>query len=342
LKKKQIYQVLFIDNDVLILYNFVRINNLIEWVDSRSLEEKESFHFAQTICVVNTTDVLTATTTAKTIDQALEEAFPAFKKTDLYIDFQYSNSNSIAIIKKDKLDVVLKKHQVISLNPLQIRLGTTVCAVEEGLDHSDLSHSKIAELAVVSFITEQPYENNLDGLAVRFRESRTNKRIFEITKWSAILVFLVGLLVNFYFHEHYRKELGMIQQQQVSIKELDEGIERLSNKIKTKEYLLQSNNSSDIDLLRYLNNHLAATGNVLLEELTYQPTRSSIENNEELKLHENRVKIIGKATTKKDFNTYVIHLEQLNSIQKVEILSVEETSRTIAFELQIQLGDEIR
>lgn len=342
LHKKQTYQVIFIDSDGLTLYEFTKVNNIIELVNSREIEEKESLHFNKAICVINTKDVLTSKTQATTLDKAFDEVFPAFRKADLYIDFQQSEVSQIAIIKKEKLIEVLNHYNISSLYPLQIRLGSTVCSIENLSGQNSAFNSKIAELAVASLITEQSIENNLDGVELRFRESRKNKRLFEIMKWSAILVFLVGLLINFYFHEYYRKELGLIQQQLVSINKLDEDIEQISNKIKTKEFLLRSDNANDINTLRYLNNHLAATGKVALDQLTYQPLRSGIENNEELKLYNQIVWIIGKASSKGDFNDYVNRVEKLKSIKKVEIISVEETAKNILFELQIQLEDEVR
>ena len=342
LKKNKTYQVVYIASDGVIVYEFTRTKDLLELVDRRSLEDKESFHFDNVIGVINTNDVLTSLVDAHDLESAFLEAFPAFKQKELYIDFQKSASQKVAIIKKEKLEALIEKHDLEQLHISQWRLGTTVSALYTDFNDTHFETSDLAELAVASFITQQVQENNFDGLEVLFRESRTNKRTFEIIKWSAIAVFLVGLLVNFYFHEHYRKELGLIQQQQVSTKQLEENIQLLQDEIKTKEFLLRSDNSTDINRLRFLNNHLAATGNVVLQLLTYQPSRSSIENDEKIKLHENRVIVIGKAAAKTDFNAYINHLEQLTSIHKVSIINVEESIRQITFELQIQLEDELR
>jgi hypothetical protein len=341
LNKKETYHVLFIDNEGLILYRFFRDKNIVELQDSRAIQEKESFHFSKSICIINTTDVISSKVAATSLESAFEEAFPAFKKNEVCIDFQTSEINSIAIIKKDKLNSILEKYQVASLNPLQIRLGTSACAIENKEENSHFSNDHIAELAVVSFITNQQNDKVLYGIESKLQEARTNKRIFEITKWSAVSFFLIVLLINFYFHEYYRKELGFIQQQQISIKELDQNIENTSNEIKTKEYLLKSNNITDINTLRFLNNQFASSGEIILEQLTYQPIRSSIENNEEIKLYNSQIKIIGKASTKKELNNYINGIQQLKSIEKVQIFSVEESGRSVLFELQIQLEDEV-
>ncbi len=85
-----------------------------------------------------------------------------------------------------------------------IRLLPTV----KNYSNEEISNEKLYEVAMAYHLKEVVFSHNFHQILDSAKNHTFNARFFGLTKWSAIAVFLIGLLVNFFYHEEYRSELG--------------------------------------------------------------------------------------------------------------------------------------
>lgn len=334
---KQQYTVLVIEDDALIAFDTKVQNDQIVVEREFVPEEKDQFHFKDALLVIKTNDVVQQEILSKNALDALEEAFPAIRASEIYYDYQNIQKSIISIIKKIHLDELLNKHGISEKYISHLRLAPSLHAISS--NESALEINELVELAVASIIKDLPRQYNFEDLETLFKDRISNKRFFEITKWSAIAVFLIGLTANFFYHEKYRKQLDEARIGLQSYKNIDKKLATVKSSLEANELLISSDNSSDMNTLRSINNWIVNQVGISFDQVTYQPLRSKINNDQEVRLEKNQILIEGKAKTSNQLDEFISFLKVQSSINDCSVISIEELSKFVNFKLELTLDE---
>jgi hypothetical protein len=331
------YTAVIVDNTTVIGYDFKLNKDELEFEKKYEVTEKDFFHFKTAILIINTSDVLHQHVESENFQDALEEAYPAIKISDIYHDFQNVNSKIVSVVKKVTLDKLLSNDSLHKKYFSAIRLGPSVAAISS--ERIEVSDEEMSSYAIATYIKHLDVSTNLIDINNGFKNSIFNKRFFEITKWSAIAVFLVGLCINFYFHEHYRKELDRATITARSFKDIDKKIESLQESVSSNEQLLGSDNTDDINKLHQINEILLADENIRFIKLNYQPLKSALGSDQMLRLNNNKIIIEGYTPDKSVLNNYMDFVRDQNMIKEVSVLLITEESNKVLFKIQISTNE---
>ncbi|WP_397301585.1 hypothetical protein [Nonlabens ulvanivorans] len=330
------YVVIYIHAGGLSAYKFSLKKNELLFIGELQPIKKDSLFLTNNLLIINNTSVITKSVDSKTLEYAFEEAFPAFKKSDLYYDYQIGDNSKLSIITKEAFSKLTTQFDLKNLFTSKIRLGTSVNSFTD----MDCNPIGLCEYALVSELKKINQENNLDKETASLKKIRFNKRFFEFTKWGAIAFFLIGLVFNFHFHEKYRNELNEANTLAKSYKGIDEKLEKLTIAVNSNNQLVNSNNRDDINRLRFLNEIILMAGSdISLSQFVYQPLRTKLNQDKEIRLLDNQVKISGNASSKAQLDTYMTDIKDSDSINQLKILNINQETKFIEFELLIELND---
>ena len=309
--------------------------NSIEFISKVPLVEKKSLLNLNLLTIINVTDILSKKVTANNIQDSLEEAFPAIRRDDLYFDYQSQENPVISIIGRKKMSYLISDYNKVFSTSNSIRLLPTV----KNYSNEEISNEKLYEVAMAYHIKEVVFSHNFHQILDSAKNHTFNARFFELTKWSAIAVFLIGLLVNFFYHEEYRSELGEARILTQTKKNLDSKIEVLQNQVDSDNILLIGNNTSDINVVRILNNLIVNHTDIRFTEVSFSPVKNKLSSDQDLRVEEGRVFISGETKSESQLNALIESFKKENIVDDISILSMDDTQINLLFELDIKINE---
>ncbi|WP_124981833.1 hypothetical protein [Nonlabens xiamenensis] len=328
---------LVLNEEVLTAYEVAIKEGSISIVKEYSPKVTDNFHFYDTLLILKSKEIITEIVVSSNPQDALEEAFPAIRTTDIYFDYQSLNCNVISIIKKSYLKSLIDKHNLPKRYINHIRLAPSLTAISTS--NQDFTDGELAEIGLGMRLKSVNGQSNLDALEKNFQEKLFNKRFFEVVKWSAITVFLVGLLINFFYHEQYRKELETVKISAQSFKNIDQKIQNLQEEVKANRLILNSDNSEDIELIRFLNSIMLFDEEIKFNTVEYQPLKSKIKVDQELRIQQNELILSGVTTSKILLNDYLAFLKEQDLISEVLVQSINEDAGKVDFKILVRLDE---
>lgn len=330
--------VLVLDDTETKAFDFKIEGNQLSIIKEYEISDKDSLHFKNVILLINTKEVISKAVLSETAQDALEEAFPAIRSSDVFYDYQNVQEPVISIIKKSALNDLITKHDIPEKYVSFIRLSKTLHTLTNDTIENDSSKT-FAELAVASQVKNLKNHHNFTELQNEFQYRLSNKRFFEITKWSAILIFLVGLTVNFIYHEKYRKQVDELKITAQSYKNIDAKLKTIEESVNANELLISSNNTDDINLIRTINNWIVNKEGIKFKEVTFQPLRSKISSDQKLRLDGNVIFIVGSAKENSSLEKFITYLKQQKRIDRCNVISIDESMNLVNFELEVTLNE---
>lgn len=343
--RKDTYHVLYINDFKAQVLLFQKNKDILTIAAVQDLQPTDSFLNTTLLCCIDTKEVLNRETSDDNLNASFDEVFPAFSKSIIYYDFQSTVSNRLSILKKTDFESLQTTYNISTLEPDAIRLGTAPLALNNiGDDFLEIDRmEQVATNALAAYIKEIANEHNFEDVLVRFRESKTQKRLFEYLKWGSITFFILLLLVNFFMHEHYRSALEVARFNSADTLQLANKTTRLKNEILTKQLLLKSSNTLDINKLRTINNLLSTDLNeVTLSKIIYQPVTNTTNTSEPLKIQMDVLQIEGVGPSKEVTNASIAALEKNVNISDFKIREIKEVPTGILFKIQMQLNNDLK
>jgi len=317
-------------------YRFSLEKNQLVFIEEINSSKWDNLYLSTSLLLINSNEVVSKNVVSNNVEHAFEEAFPAFKKSELFYDFQEGEYNKLSIIKKESFDRLNDCFEFTKLFATTIRLGSSA----NSFDSKELSPIQLSEYALASLIKKVTHENNLTQAHNDFKNLRFNKRFFEFAKWGSITFFLIGLMLNFHFHEKYRNELNEVKNLAQSYKGIDDKLEKLTTTLNTNKQLVNSDNQSDINRLRFLNNLILKSNHkITFSNYRYQPLKTNFKQGKKVRLDENKLEITGIANNRIDLDYYVNIIRKSNQVKDLVISNINQDSKQIEFELIIHLDN---
>ncbi len=145
------------------------------------------------------------------------------------------------------------------------------------------------------------------------------------------LSFLLGLLlINFFFFNHYYNSVNELQQtsqiSQATKKKVLELNETVSKTQKMVDDMLQSSSSKSSFYVNEIIHSLPSS--ILLAELNYQPLLKRIKTEQAIENNINTIMISGTSNSSESFSKWIVNLDAIGWIEKVEILSYGDISKS--------------
>ncbi len=315
--------------------NFSIDKNSVEFISKVPLVEKKSLQNLNLLTLIDLTDILYKKVTANNVQDSLEEAFPAIRKDDIYFDYQSQESSVISIIGKKKITHLTSEHNKVFSASNSIRLLPTV----KNNFNEVVSNERLYEIAMAYFIKEVEFSHNFQQILENAKNHTFNARFFELTKWSAIAVFLIGLLINFFYHEQYRSELEEARILTQTNKNLNSKIEALQKQVDSDNILLAGNNTNDINSVRIFNNLIVEYQDIKFFELSFSPIKNKLSKDQDLRIEEGKVFISGSTRSEKNLNTFIESTRKLKMVNDISILSIDDNGVDIEFDLDIRINE---
>lgn len=334
---KSALMAVILDDSGMCAYEFKIKNNQLEFIKKYEVDLSDSFHFKEAVFIIDTKDVISKKVLSSSAGDALVEAFPAIRASEVYYDYQNVIEPIISIIKKSALEEIIKRHELNTKFPSTLRLGKTLATIQEG--SKELNQQELAEYALGLHIKNIKGDYNFSDLTLEFKNQLFNKRFFEITKWSAILVFLLGLMINFFYHERYRKELEEIRVSAQSFKNIDDKIQSLKQSVDVKTALVNSDNTADVNTLRNIHRLIMLEESIGFTNIEYQPLKSTLQANQDLRIRTDQIIIKGTAKEKSVLDKYLMTLKKDDFIKEMSVVSIIESTSSIQFELLLKLHE---
>ncbi|MGB5982071.1 MAG: hypothetical protein WBG46_08000 [Nonlabens sp.] len=324
-----------IDNSGTWYLDFNFEGNSVEYVSKNELSEQKSLLLLDLLVIIDISDILSKKVIANNVQDSLEEAFPAIRKDDIYYDFQNLEQSKISILGRKRMAQLVSNNSKVFAAIKSIRLAPTL---KSGTDNN-LGKEKLYEIAMAYHIKEVSFSHNFQGILDDARNQTFNTRFFEFTKWSAIAILLIGLVVNFFYHEKYRSNLEEAKIITQTNKNLDAKIEVLQKQVDSDNILLAGNNTDDINIVRILNNLIVSHTNIQFTEVSFSPVKNKLSSDQDLRVEEGRVYISGKTNSEKKLNALIESFKEEQIVNDVSILSMDESKMNLAFELDIRLNE---
>lgn len=331
------YTAVLLEDDSFVAYDYKVKNDLLVLDKKYEVTDDASFHFRNAILVINTADVLSQYVDSENAMDALEEAYPTINISDVYFDYQNTKNKVITLLKKAVLQKLFQDYSIEKKYFSHVRLGPSLSSIHSS--SQQLTSVEMSSYAIASEIKDLVVQNNLKELLNGISHEVYNKRFFEITKWAAITLFLVSLSVNFYYHEHYRNELASLTIRAQSFKNIDKKIDALQESVNANQQLLNNDNSSDINLVRGINELLLNFQEIRFNKLSYQPLKSGLSDNQSIRLSENQIVVEGLTPNKIILDNYIKFLNTHFVVAETSVLLISEDSDKVAFKILVTTNE---
>jgi len=310
-------------------------------------------------------------------------AFPNINTKDFYYEIISGNNNTnfIALCRKNYVDDIIEALKVKNIFVTSFSLGNNLITEITDFVTSKTIQSTNAEITITEKITDvnitnsinKQEEYNINGLLtlnkyilslsgaltaflnVNNRVSNSEEKtssLFQDFKYlmlfkkglqGALIVFLVGLFLNFFLFNHYFNKVNELQQTSQVNTVNKNAILALDKKLKKTEKLatdiLKSNASKSSF---YVNEIITCIPNsILLSELNYQPLQKRIKKDQNILTQNNTIIISGISSQSDSFTNWVKLLENNDWVHTVEILDYSDTSTTRSeFSIKLNMSHE--
>jgi len=314
-------------------------------------------------------------------DKLVYKSFPNINIEDFYFEVLTENQNHfISICRRDYIDALIEDYLLNNIFVTNISLGNNIIAtIKSFIKGQEIFTSNalviIDEVNTIN-IDKALVENkfyNINGLRVSNTEvlsfsgaiqfvlknnsSKTNfevkhlallndfkqTRFFNLFLKFAGLLILGLLLVNFLFFNHYFNKVNNLQE----ITSINESTkqrilvlsESVSKKHKLADDLLKSNGSKSSFYVSTVMNSLPET--ILLIKYDYQPLIKRIKPEKPITINTKVITITGKSSDSHFFSSWLLDLEEMDWIKKVDIINYGILSNAIPdFEIKITLDND--
>jgi hypothetical protein len=327
-------KVVILNEDGLTIHDLTIEGDVIAFAKAYPAKPDQKFLFDKAVLVIDLEGIISREVMSSDPQEALMEAFPAIRASEIYYEFLALKKNRISIIKEERLHGIFRKQDLDSKSFSEFYFADTLKAASS---ESAISNEQLSEIALGLFLKKIQAKHNMSVIKNRLNEKLFNSRFFEIGKWSAIVFFLIALTVNFFYHERYRKELAEKRVKAQAFTNVDEELTELKNQIKSSELLLNSNNQESIEILRGINDILLFSQDIRFSEVLYQPLRSVLKQGDEIRLKENILVLKGNTTEQNMLDAFLKFLNRHELIDQVNVGEIREDKRTVFFELNLKL-----
>ena len=171
---------------------------------------------------------------------------------------------------------------------------------------------------------------NFDELKISLKNDFVQSRFYSLFLKSGLAIILTVLLINFFIFNHYFNEVKILQQtsqiNQTTKQKIIKLNESVSKSQKMVEDMLKGNSSKSSFFVNTIVQSLP--NSILLSELNYQPIIKQIKAKQPINVDRDFILLSGKSNNSDAFSNWLADLENTNWINRVEILSYEDYSKS--------------
>lgn len=167
-----------------------------------------------------------------------------------------------------------------------------------------------------------------------------NKRIFTTVAKSALVFFLVLLLVNYFVFDYYHTKVQEIKAASELHSSQTQQFKSLSTLVTEKQERVDLLNRSGNSRATHYLDQLAAKvpPTILLEEIQYQSLIKPFREGKSLEIEEGVIQVTGVSSESAAFSNWIMFLEKQNWVQGIEILGYDfVTKDSSGFTIKIML-----
>lgn len=316
-------------------------------------------------------------------DAALvNEAFPNLDTGNMYWELtQKSSLPIVTIARKEYIDSLLEELEKCNIHPFQISLGlssinsiipyivekeirlakyvlqlndsstVTISRCEgrfEPIDYMinglSISNRYLLGFAqILGYIGRMESIGNLNGLNDQFNSSFKNKRLFRRVGRGSLLFFVVMLVINFLFYNHYFEKVDNLNSELLANGSKKEQLLQLDATVQKKQervelYTLVSGSKATLYLDRFAQK---VPGSVTLEQLNFQPLEKTVQKNKPIELNHGVLSVSGVSRDINAFSKWITDLETFEWIQNVETSDYDYLdNKTSRFLLKIEFHED--
>ncbi len=238
-----------------------------------------------------------------------------------FIDSQTVVSSNARISMDNKTITIIEKTDIIKTHNYDINGLKT-------------NHNYILSLSGALDTVLQHFHSitNFDVLKHSLKNNHQQSQFFTQFLKLGLAFILSLLLINFFVFNHYFNQVNRLQQTSQMNQTTKQNILELSEQVnksqKTADDMLKSSSSKSSF---YVNNIIQSLPNsILLSELNYQPIEKRIKSDKPIVLKQNTIIVSGGSNRSDFFSKWITHLETALWINRVEILSYEDASKSVS------------
>lgn len=298
-------------------------------------------------------------------DAALvNEAFPNLDTGNIYWELTQKSSRPIvSIARKEYVDTLLKKLEEFKIIPFNASLGISCLnSVTPYLNEKrirlskysiELDESSNISIAQVSEQPEPEYHiinglsisnahilgfaqilghlnpieriSNLTELNAEFTSALNNQRLFHMVGRTSLLFFIILLLINFLFFNHYFQKVDGLTVESLANGSKKEELIRLSDTVQKKqervELFATTTNSTVTKYLDKLAQQVPES--IVLDQMNFQPLEKTVQDSKPIVLRRGVVLVSGVSKDINDFSKWLERLEGSDWIRSVETLEYD-------------------
>ncbi|AXP80813.1 hypothetical protein CJ739_1727 [Mariniflexile rhizosphaerae] len=182
--------------------------------------------------------------------------------------------------------------------------------------------------------------SNFGILKLSLKNDYKQARFFAVFVRFGLLFILCGLLINFFVFNHYFETVNALQQtsqiNQTTKSSLLELSERVNKSQKMVDDMLKGSASKSSFYVDAIVRGLPSS--ILLTELDYQPLLKRIKSGQSVVIDNNTLLVSGESNDSASFSEWIADMEDIDWIQKVEIINYGDASSSVAsFSLKLMM-----
>lgn len=182
---------------------------------------------------------------------------------------------------------------------------------------------------------------NFGTLKQSLKNYHKQSRFFWVSLRFGLLFILCGLLINFFVFSHYFGAVNALQQtsqmNQTTKTSLLELSERVNRSQKMVDDMLKGSASKSSFYVDAIVQGLPSS--ILLTELDYQPLPKRIKSGQPVVVDRNVLLVSGESNDSDSFSEWIVDLEGIDWIHKVEIINYEDASSSVSsFSIKLMMA----
>ena len=201
------------------------------------------------------------------------------------------------------------------------------------------SNYLIALGGLFNYIAKPDTISNIHQKNSLVHKTYQEKNFFRKGLPTGISIILLLLLVNvFFFNSYFKHQQELESQVAVSRTQKEQFIED-SNRIQTKQTLVNNILGASNSKASYYMNRMVASApeSIGFDQINFQPLERSIRSDKKIIFEYAVIAVKGISTEKQDFSSWISSLEGMEWIRKVIIVSYSSTTSTSEFDLLIEI-----
>lgn len=263
---------------------------------------------------------------------AFELNLSAISELENVVQYDYSLFQNNWRFENGKLSAVVK-------NEINVELNNSVVRIADGLQleslfllpfFNGLAHFGVA----VSEMDHQPKQISEN------KKNFTQKRLFVIGGWAALIFCLILLLVNFLLFDYYNAKLNQVQGE-LSAKSVNlEKVNELEKEVAEKNVFFEKSGLITPELVAFKADRIAATvpKNILLNQIEINPRlKKKLKADESPSFLFGEILIMGESKNTIDLNNWVQELNAFDWITEVGIVDYESIKNRNAGEFMLKV-----